>query len=230
VSTIRLATFNTRHGRPPAGLARLGMLTSQCAALDADVLGLQEIDRHVVRSCFAAQAHRIGRALDMEVAWGPARRPILVGHEGNALLVRGTLADVEVVELPRSPERYRRIAVLARVALASGGELSVAVTHLQNHGPEAATQLPVLVDHLARRPAPRVLLGDLNLDRADVTPVLEAAGYTVADGGPTSPADRPVRQIDFIAVDGFEIRAAEVHPTDVSDHRPLTVDVAIKSR
>ena len=221
--TIRVATFNARHGRPARGLARFGLLREQCATLDADVLGLQELDRCVVRSYFVDQPHRLGRALGMEVAWAAARRPILVGYEGNALLGRGPLSDVSIVELPRSPDRFTRMAVMARVALASF-ELSVAVAHLQNHGPEAARQLPVVLEHLGGYPEPRVLLGDLNLRRPEAAPVLEAAGYAVADGGPTSPADVPYQQIDFVAVRGLTIRRAEVVPTIVSDHRPLVVD------
>ena len=221
--TIRVATFNARHGRPPRGLARFDLLRKQCAALRADVLGLQELDRHVIRSFFVDQPHQLGRGLGMEVAWAPARRPIVIGSEGNALLASGPISDVSIVELPRSPERYRRVAMVARVTLET--ELSVAVTHLQNHGPEAARQLPVLLEHLGGYPEPRVLLGDLNLLRKEAAPVLEAAGYEVADGGPTSPAHAPSKQIDFVAVHGLPIRHAEVPATIVSDHRPLVVDL-----
>lgn len=222
--TIRVATFNTRHGRPARGLARFDQLREECAALGADVLGLQELDRRVVRSYFVDQPHRLGRALGMEVAWAPARRPILVGYEGNALLARGPLSDVSIVELPRSPDCYTRTAAMARVALGTSA-VSVAVTHLQNHRPEAARQLPVLLEHFGGYPEPRVLLGDLNLVRAEAVPVLEAAGYEVADGGATSPAHAPRQQIDFVAVRGVTIRHAEVVPTIVSDHRPLVVDL-----
>lgn len=225
---IRVATFNTRHGRPPRGLARLDLLTRQCAALDADVLGLQEVDRHVIRSYFADQARRIGRALGMQVAWAPARRPVLVGHEGNALLARGELRDVSVTELPRSPDRYTRKVVMARVCLPDA-EVSVAVTHLQNHGPEAAEQLPVLIERFGTYPEPRVLLGDLNLRRHEAVPILDDAGYTVADGGPTSPADAPYQQIDFVAVRGLAIVSARVPPTSVSDHRPLVAELRLVS-
>jgi len=227
--TITVGTFNTRHGRPPRGLARLDVLAKQCAVLDADVLGLQELDRRVIRSYFVDQPKALGRRLGMQAAWAPARRPILVGYEGNALLARGALSDVSIVELPRSPERYTRVAMMARVELGgpetAGARLSVAVTHLQNHRPEAAAQLPVLLERFGGYPEPRVLLGDLNLTRDEAAPVLEAAGYEVADAGPTSPAHAPYQQIDFVAVRGLAVTRARVLPTIVSDHRPLVVDL-----
>lgn len=218
--TLTVGTFNARHGRPPRGLARLDLLVRQCASLETDVLGLQEVDRHVVRSWFADQPRRIARGLDARHAWSPARRPLVIGHEGNALVVRGELAEVSTVELPDSPRHYRRALLLARVHIGEVA-LSVAVTHLHNETSVARRQLPVVLSHLDARPGPHVLLGDLNLRPPDVVPVLTDAGYAVAEAGPTVPAHAPDEQIDFVATRGATVEDAWVATTVVSDHRPL---------
>ena len=73
---ITVATFNARHGRPPKGLADNRLLQSAVAGLEADVVGLQEVERHVVRSWFrhepAAIARRGGHA--PRVRTGPTLR------------------------------------------------------------------------------------------------------------------------------------------------------------
>jgi endonuclease/exonuclease/phosphatase family metal-dependent hydrolase len=78
---------------------------------------------------------------------------------------------------------------------------------------------------LARRPRPRALLGDLNMPPEVAIPVLEAAGYEVADSEPTVVVGAPKFRIDYVAVDGLAVNGSEVLDTDVSDHRALVVEV-----
>lgn len=222
---MRVATYNVRHGRASTGPARTARLVETCRALDADVLGLQEVDCNVARSWFDDQAAIVAHRLDMNHVYRGARRPLLIGTEGNALLARGIIDDVEVVELPHREERYPRLGIIAGVTVADG-TVAVAVTHLQNHEPEALDQLPVLLEALGQRPGPRILLGDLNIRRARAEPILVTAGYSIPAAGPTVPADAPADQIDFVAVHGLEIGETEIPEVPVSDHRPLVVALA----
>jgi endonuclease/exonuclease/phosphatase family metal-dependent hydrolase len=143
------------------------------------------------------------------------------GEYGNALLVRGSIDDVEVVPL-EDPEP--RSAIVARVEVGEVA-LSVAATHLGLRGAGKA-QLPLLVEHLRRRPGPRLLLGDLNLHPEDV---VVPAGWTRPSGGPTFPATSPRREIDHVLLDGLVATAAVVVPLPVSDHRALVVEVEERS-
>jgi endonuclease/exonuclease/phosphatase (EEP) superfamily protein YafD len=56
-------------------------------------------------------------------------------------------------------------------------------------------------------------------------PVLQAAGYDIADSEPTVVVGAPKFRIDYVAVDGLAVRESEVMDTDVSDHRALVVEV-----
>ncbi|MCU1485058.1 MAG: Endonuclease/exonuclease/phosphatase [Actinomycetia bacterium] len=223
MGSTRVATFNVKHGEVPGGDVDIGLLARSCAALDADVLALQEVDRGLRRSHDADTAAVVAEACGMTHVFGAAIA-IRGGEYGNALLVRGSIDDVEVVAL-EDPEP--RSAIVARIEVGGVG-ISVAATHLGRRG-AGATQLSILLDHLAGRPGPRLLLGDLNLDPEDVDPL--ALGYDRPSGGPTFPAHAPRREIDHVLLDGLVATAAVVAPLPVSDHRALVVELdPVRSR
>jgi endonuclease/exonuclease/phosphatase family metal-dependent hydrolase len=231
-SDLRIASFNI-HGGKLGGRARLSPLVDAVTPLDADILGLQEVDRRQRRSGFADQAAAVAGGLGCAHVYGPTRRRIVRGQYGNALIVRGNILRHEVVRLPESGTKQQpRVAILARVEV-RGIELTVAVTHLQHHPKrlhhlpnEAPQQLRALLERLSNQPGPRVIIGDFNMQPPRAEPILHAAGYTVADTGPAYPAGEPTLQLDYIAVDGLTIESTSVVATgDVSDHRPIVATV-----
>lgn len=228
---IRIASFNILHGQRAdrSGVVDLELLQRSAAGLDADLLALQEVDVGVPRSDRADQAGAIAAALGMDVVFGKAARVDGVGKYGNALLARGTISDVEVLPLPRAARRHEpRAAILATVALdgLEGRALSVCATHLSIHRPEVHDQLGAVVDALAHRPGPLVLVGDLNLLPEEVAPVVAARGMTLAPTDqPTFPVDDPRIRIDHVAVRDLVVTAVEVVATASSDHAALVVEV-----
>jgi len=200
---MRLASFNIKNGLADDGSCDPDALVGACRGLRADVLALQEVDRDVPRSNRADQTAIVAARCGLTGLYAPARG-LDGGEYGNALLVRGSIADVEHVRLPVMPGNEARAVVVACVEV-DGVALSVAATHLQN----------------------RVLLGDLNMPPEVAVPALEAAGYEVADSEPTVVVGAPKFRIDYVAVDGLAVGASEVHDTDVSDHRALIVEVAV---
>jgi endonuclease/exonuclease/phosphatase family metal-dependent hydrolase len=233
---VRVATFNIRRGADDADRVRLRALARSCAALDADVLGLQEVVGGRRRSWFLDQGAVVARRSRARHVSGPAVRWSRRRTYGNSLVVRGRVLERVVLELPRAPEREPRTAIVARVAV-RGIEMTVAVTHLQHwpkrhrHRPhDAPEQLRAVLDALRARPAPRLLLGDLNLDAEQVAPILADAGFTRAAHGPTFPSVQPRVTVDHIAVDGFEVRRAWVaERAPVSDHRAVVAELSFAS-
>jgi endonuclease/exonuclease/phosphatase family metal-dependent hydrolase len=224
---LRVATCNPQHGVGRFGLVWHRGLVDTCRSLDADILALQELDRHVVRSYFRDQPALVGRALAMRHVAAPAKRTPVGGTQCNALCARGDIDEFETIELPGRAGEERRIALLARVRLA-GATVSVACTHLQHRGGGAREQLAATLEMLVGRPAPRVVAGDFNLDPPDVEPILADRGFTAAPSGPTSPARAPRRRIDWIAVDaGLRVLGTRVHDPVVGDHCPLVADLAV---
>jgi endonuclease/exonuclease/phosphatase family metal-dependent hydrolase len=219
---ITVATFNTRHGRPPRGFADNRLLVEAAVGL-GDVVGLQEVERHVVRSWFRHQPRRIARAGHMAFVYAPVRRLALTGDDGIALLVRGEILSSSWSLLPHNGRKERRAAIVARVRV-RGQELTVATTHLQNRASVAAHQLDAVVAALAAAPGPQVLLGDLNLGAERVAPRLPD-GFALAGGDPTFPADRPTRRIDHVAVRALNLESVAVRRAPVSDHRAVVATI-----
>jgi endonuclease/exonuclease/phosphatase family metal-dependent hydrolase len=220
-------SFNIQHGRRPDGRVDTAALARYVAGCRPDVLALQEVDVGVARSGRVDQAVEVARAAGMIVAFGPACRQGRGGRYGNALLVRGALSDVANLALPRRGRNERR-AVLAATAEVDGWRVSVAATHLSVDPGEVRDQLRAALDAVAGRPAPRVLIGDLNLVPADVTAALDGRGLVLADtAAPTFPAHAPRARIDHVAVEGALIDRVEVlDRAQVSDHRALVVELS----
>jgi endonuclease/exonuclease/phosphatase family metal-dependent hydrolase len=229
---VRVATFNIRHGAATDEHVRPIALARACAALGADVLGLQEVEQGRRRSWYVDQGRFVAAFLRARHVAGPAIRRNRWRAYGNSLIVRGRVTDVDVLDLPRGPEREPRAAIIARVRV-RGLELSVAVTHLQHrparlkHLPhDAPEQLTAVLNALRARPGPRVALGDCNLQPVNARPLFEDAGFTVIEHGPTYPADAPRLQLDYIAVDGLQVGGVEVRDeAPVSDHRAVVADL-----
>jgi endonuclease/exonuclease/phosphatase family metal-dependent hydrolase len=215
---VRVATWNVEHARRADGVVDVELAGRTVASLQADVIGLQELDVRARRSDRVDQPAAIATVAAMRVEFAAARRMGVLGRYGVALLSRSLIDDVEVVRLPGAGER--RVALLARTH-----GVSVAVTHLSRVRDDSARQLDVLLDHLLARPAPHVLLGDLNRRDHEVG-ALTDRGLTVTGGPRTYPSDAPRLRIDHVAVSAdLTVVGTDVPSVAVSDHRPLVVDI-----
>jgi endonuclease/exonuclease/phosphatase family metal-dependent hydrolase len=249
---MRLATFNILSGRASADTAvdphRFG---EAVAALGADVLALQEVDRGQPRSGYVdltgvaanamgAREHRFVAAMSGTPggAWSAASgdEPTGTPAYGVALLSRFPVSEWQVVRLPglpiRVPHRWpgaRRPSWVrdeARVAIVAEvhsprGPLHIAATHLSFLPLSSRRQLARLLDTSGRID---VLMGDLNLPLLRAT---ELTGMRSLATGLTFPGKDPVVQIDHLLTSDDRLVAsyAAAVPLPVSDHRALVADV-----
>lgn len=162
MDALHVATLNIRNSadRWPE---RLGLLLADMAALQPDVMGLQECVYPMHQDRVIAAA---GQA-QYSVLRGWAGRP----EYGNSLLVRQPLEalDVERLDLGHQREAHRAV-----VALPEGASVLVAVTHLHHvPGDEdiRLQQASALVDWLAGAPATnaRIVFGDFNAEPVEPT-------------------------------------------------------------
>jgi len=254
---MRIATFNILHGRSPADdRVDVDRLAAAVRRVDADVLGLQEVDRDQPRSMGAdltAVAAEAMGAVDSQFVAALAGTPggtwmAATGAEqpgsaayGIALLSRFPVVSWRVVRLPtlrgRGPVWFRdsrRAAVVRdepRVAVAAvvegpHGQFTVANTHLSFVPFWNSWQLRRLLGSLAGTREPLVLMGDLNMEPAQAARVTRLRPLAA---GVTFPVDAPSRQLDHLLGRG-PVRAtgpAEALPLPLSDHRALVVDVDV---
>jgi endonuclease/exonuclease/phosphatase family metal-dependent hydrolase len=250
---MRVATFNILHGRSPEDdRVDIDRYAKAIHELDADVLGLQEVDRNQARSenadltAVAAEAmgapeHRFVAALSGSpgATWIGAtgdEQPDSAAY-GIGFLSRYPVLSWEVVRLPAFPTRFpmvfrgSRKPVLVRdeprVAVAvtvdtPHGEISVVNTHLSFISGWNRRQLRMLGRALGRRARPMILLGDLNMGP---TPAQTITGMSPLASGLTFPAHAPTEQIDHLLGAGdLPAGRAAVHRLDLSDHCALSVD------
>ncbi len=248
MASLHVATLNIRNlaDRWPE---RLGLLLADMAALQPDVMGLQEcvFVMHQDRVIGAAGEGRY------TAVRGWAGRP----EYGNSLLVREPLVahDVARLELGRNRSAHRAV-----VTLTGGATVLVAVTHL-HHVPAddnvRLEQANALVDWLAGAPAAdaRIVMGDFNADPGEPTyGRLVEAGYVsahqAANGrepdvtwpsglqAPMIDTDGDPGCLDYIWVGGdARVEACRVvfdrpHPNDAtlypSDHFGLSAHLVIR--
>lgn len=231
---MRVATFNIRHGRAErARRPDLGRLAMAVGSLDADVLGIQEVDRGTDRVGGADQPALLADATGMDVRFAPAIDHD-GGHYGVALASRRPMGPIEVLRLPGGGEP--RVAILGTVEETNGDgatpSWAVGCTHLTTVVEDAVVQLGVVLAALAdlAEDRPAVLLGDLNLGAARVGPVLAERGWIAAPSGPTHPAIRPTRRIDWVLTRRSTVATSSVLDVRASDHRPLVADLRASVR
>jgi endonuclease/exonuclease/phosphatase family metal-dependent hydrolase len=173
MATLHVATLNILN-LADRWFERLPLILADMAALQPDLLGLQECV-YVMQQDRLIGASGEGR---YGAVRGWAGRP----EYGNSLLVREPLVAREVERLDLGHDRAIHRALLD----IDGVALLVAVTHLHHLGPDEAirdAQTAALLDWLGAAPASvaQIVMGDFNADPGEPTVArMTAAGYRSA--------------------------------------------------
>ncbi|MGC9441706.1 endonuclease/exonuclease/phosphatase family protein [Streptomyces sp. WG5] len=247
---LRVATYNIHAGTGSDGVFDLDRQAAVLRALDADVIGLQEVDVHWgARSQGLDTAEELGRRLGMRVSFAPiySLDPVEAGgprrEYGVAVLSRFPVRSATNHEITRLSTQDRNPAPapapgFGEVTLkVRGVPVQVFVTHLDYRSDPAvrvaqvADTRRIMARERAELPGARqVLLGDFNAEPS--APELRPLWAEVRDAGTgtggTYPAAAPVKRIDYVAVGkGVRVRGASVPEEAVaSDHRPVVADVS----
>jgi len=221
---MRVATYNIKHCelKGAAGVA------ATLRGLDADLIGLQEVDAGTRRSGGIDQAAAIARDLGLAHAFGRSCR-LDGGAYGNAALSRWPIERAETIALPSLGEA--RSLLLATVAHPDG-PLLFAVTHFGLHPNERIEQARVVADRL-RGEDRAVLVGDFNAghDEAALAPLhailLDAATHLGSAPLRSYPAHAPTIGIDHVFIAGGlpPPRHVRTVPSAASDHLPVVAEL-----
>ena len=232
---MRVVTFNIRHAAPKDSYGGLpDELAAACAALDADILALQEVDVGLPRSQKADLAKITADACGMAYYFAKARRHAYRGQYGNALLVRGDITDVEVLPLTGDhrhtirlgsivlkPFREPRNAIIATVTFGAH-RISVGTGHFAADPAARKAQLTAVAARLVERVEPRMLLGDFNVPWRQAAEWLQPYRLKLAEAD-LDPALR--KGIDHVAVDGLAVAEVETRWLPISDHPAKVVEI-----
>lgn len=231
--TLRLLTYNIKHGLGNDGNVDLERSAAVINALAPDLVALQEVDSSVERTGGIDQARRLGELTGMHAVFGDFME-YQGGHYGMAILSRYPIVGSQNHRLP--PGEEPRSALAARVRVDdSGREIVFVGIHLYNTLEERLCQAKRVLDAMADETAPVILAGDFNSTPDSEVMSLIQGGWTLPEKGEdrlTFSSDDPRTEIDFIAYrpgDLFEILEYRVVDEPIaSDHRPVLMVVRMR--
>jgi len=243
---LRVATYNIQ-----AGAGNLAGTIDAIRVLNADIVGLEEVDSHwSSRSGFADQPAQLSAALGMGVRFAPIYSlPAASDGQprrefGVALLSRYPIVEFrndtitrlstqDSVAVPRPMPGLVDAVIDVR-----GQRVRVFVTHLDYRADPSvrarqSAEMRALID---RSSEPTIVLGDLNATpgAAELRPLLERVRDSwPADSGAglTYPANQPAKRIDYVLLSPqLRVISESVPGTLASDHRPVVAELALIRR
>lgn len=221
---VTVATYNIHHGKSVADKLNLEDQIELLRALNADIIGLQEVEKMSPRSGFKNQAQEIAEALGMHHSFAPA---LSIGpwEYGNVLLSRHPILEVQTFSLPSDKEN--RNALLAALEVEER-PVWVLVTHLGLNGKERQAHIEQLAESLQQVKGPLLVLGDFNAeaDAPELKPWLETLQPASTERQVTFPALG--RQIDHILhSEHFTAGKTYTAASEASDHVPLISELEL---
>lgn len=223
---MRFASYNIHRAIGRDGRKDSARISAVIGELQADVIGLQEVDWHHDRDDEASQFEHLAHLPGYLAFAGPNLRDHR-GHYGNLLLTRLPMGRSRRVDLSE-PNREPRGAI--DVDLDAGGAcLRLIVTHFGLGTRERRRQAARLADAVRHRSQPTLLLGDFNEwipGSPTLHPLLKLCAATAVPS--TFPSRGPFLALDRILACGFPPPPVRTHVSPLarlaSDHLPVVCE------
>lgn len=226
---VRVASYNVHRCIGTDGRRDPNRVADVLAQIDADVIGLQEVDWQDDPETGIPQPDLLATLSNYRAVVGPNLRDHR-GHYGNLLLVRGGIGPVRRIDLSY-PGREPRGAIEAQIDVAGQRFRTVAI-HFGLRRKERRFQARLLAKTVLHGTTdPVLLLGDFN----EWLPGASALGPLLANvrllGRPASfPSRWPLLSLDRLLARGLAAKGEmRVHKTPLSrrasDHLPIFADL-----
>ena len=233
---LRVLSYNIHHGEGTDGELDLERIAQVINDARPDIVALQEVDIKTDRVGGIDEGAILARLTGMTYVPGE-NIDYQNGRYGNGVLVRGTVLHSQNHLLPPSSAEQRGVLDLRFKKDKDSPEMRFLATHL-DHRPADDERLAsaAFINALVKEDeTPAILAGDLNdtpgsetLKRLGRQWSNPTAGKTLL----TSPAGKPVRQIDYVLTrPGGAWRLVEARVLDeavASDHRPIFVVLELR--
>jgi glycerophosphoryl diester phosphodiesterase len=238
---LTVATYNIAHAAGIDGRLDLERIAAEIERGGAEVVGLQEVDRHwSERSGFVDQAQWLADRLGMHVAYGanldldPPAPDRPRRQYGTAILSAHPILWSRNTHLPR-PEGGEQRGLLEAGIDVDGVRVRVANTHLQHTSAvERRAQTERIAELLRPARGPVVLTGDLNAppDAPELAPLrprlVDAWPRGGAGDGFSYPSSGPTARIDYVlTTPDVDVESARTLPSPASDHQQVVADLVL---
>jgi endonuclease/exonuclease/phosphatase family metal-dependent hydrolase len=242
---VRVLVYNIHAGKDAAGVDNLERVADVVKSSGADLVLLQEVDKHTKRSGDVDQPAVLSRLTGLAAAFGKTL-DYQDGDYGIAVLSRWPIHGDTLVRLRVEPPqdrsgRYEPRGALRLTIASPWGPLAVVTTHIDASGDDRwrRQEVPTLLavaDSIKKRGTMLLFGGDMNsTPESAVQGMVRAAGlrdaWTECGRGQelTYPADVPVKRIDYLYLSGqSRCDEARVLDTQASDHRPVLFVVRLR--
>ena len=228
-TNVPVMAYNIKHGRGMDGKLDLKRTAETIQKYSPAIVALQEVDNKCGRSGGVDQAKWLGEQLGMHHAFGKFM-DYGGGEYGMGALSKYPIIRAEAHRLPDGAEP--RCALEIEVEI-NGKPVSFVSIHLDWTKEELrVAQAKVLIEKLADREHPVVLVGDFNARRGSETLRLLSEHWDVLDkeeAGNTFPSDGPRIEIDFVMVPKgspwSKLKSRVLDEKVTSDHCPVIVEM-----
>jgi endonuclease/exonuclease/phosphatase family metal-dependent hydrolase len=202
---IRVLSYNIHHANPPSrpDYIDLEAIAKVIQESNAELVALQEVDVNTTRSGKGSdQAEELGKLTGMEVFFSKGI-DYQGGEYGTAILSKYPILETRRYELPNLEGVNAEPRTLATATVDLHGEkIILANTHLDYTNSENnQNQVKRILEIFKEETIPVILAGDFNAvpESASIKLLDEQFTRSCTHGCPnTSPADNPVRIIDYI--------------------------------
>ncbi|MEM7001438.1 MAG: endonuclease/exonuclease/phosphatase family protein [Pseudomonadota bacterium] len=198
---------------------------------DYDVVALQEVDSGSLRSDYVNQVEFLARQAEFPFWYAQTNRALgPLAQHGNGLLTRLQPSGLEDHKLPGAiPGRG---AMIVRIPYA-GDELVVVMLHLSLGERSRRRQLSYIAEQIQHE-RQVVVMGDMNMPLhtlLDSSPLAAMGLQTATAPQATYPAWQPTVALDHVLVsDNLQVQDFKVLGAQISDHLPVAVEVAARTR
>lgn len=232
-------TYNIRYGCGLDGVQNLQRIESVLRESQAQLIGLQEVDKHnQTRSQNVDQSNYLAAALNMEYHYAPALSA--QAQFGNAVLTSFPLLKGESLTMPKKGTPEDRSIAVAKV-LVGEQPLTFMATHLGLAQGERLEHIELILNYVKSVDTPVILVGDWNEQPGSpaynrITEVLVDAAAKCGREQPTFPylslfENQANVRIDFIFVSSeIEVIDVEVMQNWASDHLPVKATLALDKK
>lgn len=225
---LRLMTYNIRRGKGKDGKLNLNNTAEVIKNSNANIISLQEVERHSIRTGFQDQIKILSGKLGMNYAYGKSIN-ILNGEYGNGLISIYPIEEYKVFDLPSVSERR---TVLRSVLNIDGYRLAVYNTHLGLNEVERKEQVDFILQMTGEETIDYILMGDMNT-KFDKLILIADSMKDCAKGSEKlqqSTFDEKGLQerIDYIFVSpNIEVTNYDVLASEASDHYPVISEIVV---
>jgi len=236
---LKLLSYNIHSGHDFEGKENLAAIGDFIKEVDADIVGLNEVDMKNERCGGIDQADFLReRAGYSYCAFSPSIE-FRGGYYGNALLSKYPILEAEPIAIPAAPDadkHHEPRSILRCVIDAPCGKITVMVTHYGVHAVservEGVKKTLELVEKAGDMPI--FFMGDLNAtpDSEELKPLYEklydtAKGFTETALWSIS-CPNPTKRIDFIFAKNYKgANTVFVPNVPYSDHCPYIAEVNV---